>query len=235
MHELLTPAEMALADRLTIEGGTPGIELMRRAGRAVADTVAGRPLGSRVLVVCGTGNNGGDGFVAAALLEERGYPVRVALQGEREVLSGDAGLAASTWTEAIEDAATVEIGTATIVVDALLGAGLDRDVTGPMAEVIRRINASGRHVVSVDLPSGIDGASGQERGVAVKAGETVTFFRRKPGHVLLPGRLACGPVRLAEIGISDSCARYDLAEGVRKRARDVRACAAAAGDRRAQI
>lgn len=201
MIELLTPTQMSDADRLTIAGGTPGIELMRRAGRAVADAVARRPLGSRVAVLCGSGNNGGDGFVAATLLAERGYPVTLALQGRREDLRGDAALAAAGWRGAIADPGEIDLTACEVIVDALLGAGLDREVTGAVATLIGRVNESGRLVVAVDLPSGIDGASGAIRGVAVQASETVTFFRRKPGHLLLPGRLRCGPVRVADIGI----------------------------------
>jgi hydroxyethylthiazole kinase-like uncharacterized protein yjeF len=204
MIELLTPSEMARADRLAIERGTPGWELMRRAGRAVADAVSRRPLGSRILVICGTGNNGGDGFVAASLLKERGYPVRVALLGSRAGISGDAAQAAAGWPGQVEDAGAVDPSECDVIVDALLGAGIDRDVTGALAALIERVNASGRPVVAVDLPSGVDGATGLVRGVAVAASETMTFFRRKPGHLLLPGRLRCGPVRVAEIGIPDA-------------------------------
>jgi hydroxyethylthiazole kinase-like uncharacterized protein yjeF len=204
MIELLTPSEMARADRLAIAGGTSGWDLMRRAGRAVADAVSRRPLGSRVLVVCGTGNNGGDGFLAAGLLRERGYPVRVALYGRTDGMTGDAARAAAGWPEPVEDAGTLDPSGCDVIVDALLGAGLDRDITGALAALIEKINASGRTVVAVDLPSGVDGATGLVRGVAVAASETVTFFRRKPGHLLLPGRLRCGPVRVAEIGIPDA-------------------------------
>jgi hydroxyethylthiazole kinase-like uncharacterized protein yjeF len=204
MIELLTPSEMARADRLAIEGGTPGWDLMRRAGRAVADAVSRHSLGARVLVVCGTGNNGGDGFVAAAVLRDRGYRVRVALHGARAGMAGDAARAAAGWRGPVEDAGTVDPSGCDVIVDALLGAGLDRDVTGAVAALIETVNASGRTVLAVDLPSGVDGATGLVRGVAVEASETVTFFRRKPGHLLLPGRLRCGPVRVADIGIPDA-------------------------------
>ena len=203
MIELLTPVEMGEADRLTIAGGTPGIRLMERAGRAVADAVARRPLGTRVAIVCGPGNNGGDGFVAARILAERGFPVSVGLLGARERLKGDAAETAALWRGPVAPAADLDLTTAGVIVDALFGAGLDRPLEGEAAEIVRRINAAEVEVVAVDLPSGISGATGEVLGTAVEAEETVTFFRRKPGHVLMPGRLHTGKLRLADIGIPD--------------------------------
>ena len=211
MNELLTPDEMAECDRRTIASGIAGIKLMENAGRAVADAVARHPLGTRVLVVAGPGNNGGDGFVAARVLAERGYPVRLMLLGPIEALKGDAALAAYSWIgevepagAAIEPARAEAIAGADVIVDALFGAGLNRDVTGEALALIEAMNQSGAPIVAVDLPSGINGASGAVMGAAVRAAESVTFFRRKPGHVLLPGRLHAGKVRLADIGIPDS-------------------------------
>src|SRR3954447_4509267 len=130
MNELLTPDEMAACDALAIAGGIPGIALMEKAGRAVADAVARHPLGTRVLVVAGPGNNGGDGFVAARILAERGYPVRVLLLGEREGLRGDAAEAARLWRRSLEPATPDAIAGAGVIVDALFGAGLNRAVDG---------------------------------------------------------------------------------------------------------
>jgi hydroxyethylthiazole kinase-like uncharacterized protein yjeF len=200
MNELLSTSEMAEADRLTIAGGIAGITLMENAGRAVADAVAA--LGARrVLVVAGPGNNGGDGFIAARLLAERGHAVRVAFAGDRARLKGDAALAAGRWSGPTVAADLAAVGDYDVIIDALFGAGLDRDVEGLPRAVIEAINAAGVPVVAVDLPSGVNGTSGAVMGVAVKATQTVTFFRRKPGHLLLPGRLQCGPVAVADIGI----------------------------------
>ena len=131
MIELLDNAEMAEADRLAIAGGVAGIELMERAGQAVADAVAARHrAGSRVVVVAGPGNNGGDGFVAARLLARRGYAVLIMLLGEAWRLRGDAAIAARKWTGAVEAADPAKLDGAEVVIDALFGAGLDRPVEG---------------------------------------------------------------------------------------------------------
>jgi len=204
MIELLTPDEMAACDRLAIASGVPGIALMEKAGRAVADAVARRPLGTRVVVVAGPGNNGGDGFVAARVLAERGYPVRLMLLGDAAALKGDAAEAAKRWTGPVEAAAPERLAGAGVIVDALFGAGLNRVADGAARALIEAMNASGATIVAVDLPSGINGASGAVMGAAVRASESITFFRRKPGHLLLPGRLHAGKVRVADIGIPDS-------------------------------
>jgi len=207
MIELLSNAEMAEADRLAIAGGTAGIELMERAGEAVADAVAAcLPAASRVVVVAGPGNNGGDGFVAARLLAGRGYRVRVLLVGEAE-RKGDAALAAKRWGGPLTPADPEGLAAgdpSDLVIDALFGAGLDRPVDGLPRAMIESMNAQPAPILAVDLPSGISGTSGAVMGTAVKASRTVTFFRKKPGHLLLPGRIHCGPVSVADIGIPAS-------------------------------
>lgn len=199
---LLTVAEMAAADAATIASGTPGLALMERAGRAVADAVARRARpGMSVLALCGPGNNGGDGFVAARILAERGFKVTLALAGTREALRGDAAEMAKAWTGAVESIGAVDATRYELVVDALFGAGLSRPLEGEIAALVERVNASGRPVVAVDVPSGVSGDSGLAEGAAIRAIETVTFFRPKPGHLLYPGRALCGVVTLADIGI----------------------------------
>ncbi len=205
MIELLSNAEMTRADQLAIAGGVAGIDLMEQAGRAVADAVLARhPVGSRVVVVAGPGNNGGDGFVAARLLAERGYRVQVLLVDNAARLKGDAALAAKKWTGPIASAQPGGLEQAHVVIDALFGAGLDRPVEGLPRAMIESMNAQPAPIVAVDLPSGINGSSGAVMGTAVKAAQTVTFFRKKPGHVLLPGRLHCGAISVADIGIPDT-------------------------------
>jgi ADP-dependent NAD(P)H-hydrate dehydratase / NAD(P)H-hydrate epimerase len=204
MIELLTTAEMAEADRRTIAGGVAGIALMENAGRSVADAVTARhPPGLGVAVVAGPGNNGGDGFVAARFLAERGYRVRVLLVGDPNRLKDDAALAAQRWQGPTAAAAPAALMPADIVIDAVFGAGLDRPIEGVARAMIEAMNAA-PCVYAVDLPSGINGTTGAVMGLAVNATETVTFFRRKIGHVLLPGRLHCGNVRIADIGIAAS-------------------------------
>src|SRR4051812_27732027 len=126
MIELLTPKEMEECDRLTIAGGTSGMALMEKAGRAVANVVARHPLGTSIAVVAGPGNNGGDGFVAARVLAECGYPARVLLIGEPSALRGDAAEAARLWGSAVEVAAPQALSGAGVIVDAIFGAGLNR-------------------------------------------------------------------------------------------------------------
>jgi hydroxyethylthiazole kinase-like uncharacterized protein yjeF len=205
MIELLTNAEMAEADRLAIAGGVAGIALMESAGKAVAEAVAARqPPGSRVVVVAGPGNNGGDGFVAARLLAERRYSVQVLLVGKPDQLKGDAALAAKKWNGPLASAQPGAVEGADILIDALFGAGLDRPVEGLARSMIEAMNAQSAPVVAVDLPSGINGTSGAAMGVAVNAVQTVTFFRKKPGHLLIPGRFHCGATAVADIGIPGS-------------------------------
>jgi len=200
--ELLTTQEMSRADAAAIKSGTPGIALMEAAGKAVADEVVHcAPNCEAVLVLCGPGNNGGDGFVAARLLKERGFSVSLALLGVKDALKGDAREMAARWDGDIAPLGPDIVKDADVIVDAIFGAGLTRAVEGVAADTISAVNASGAVTVAVDVPSGVDGTTGEVCGPAVTATSTITFFRRKPGHLLLPGRAHCGDVRVADIGI----------------------------------
>jgi hydroxyethylthiazole kinase-like uncharacterized protein yjeF len=199
--EVLTTTEMERADRLTITAGTPGFALMMSAGQAVAEAAMGLVEEGPIMVVAGCGNNGGDGFVAAAELAARGRDVSVILLCERDSLQGDAALAARGWKYPVLPFNPQAIGKPALIIDALFGAGLNRPVKGDPLEMIEAINANGAPVLAVDLPSGINGTTGAVMGAAINAVETVTFFRRKPAHLLMPGRKHCGRVRVADIGI----------------------------------
>lgn len=198
-HELLTPDEMYRADALAMKAGIPSLRLMETAGLAVAEEIVRRYGARPTLVLCGPGNNGGDGFVVARYLKSWGWPVRVALLGSRDSLKGDAAAMAGHWDGPVE-AVGAMMG-ARLVVDALFGAGLSRAFP---VELAAAVNGAGCPVVAIDVPSGLDGLTGRARGASVRADVTVTFFRRKPGHVLLPGRLLCGEVVVADIGIPES-------------------------------
>lgn len=206
--ELLTNAEMARADALAAAAGVPTLTLMENAGRAVADAAEAvlRARGAAISVLCGPGNNGGDGFVAARLLKQRGYAVRVHLLGHRSQLKGDAAEMAGRWDDIIEPLGLGQpsFETDSLVIDALLGAGLSRPPEGTAASVIAAVNAAVVPVLAVDVPSGLDGSTGIAAGPVISADRTITFFRCKPGHVLEPGRSLCGDVFVADIGIPAS-------------------------------
>src|SRR6201992_1583789 len=200
--EVLTSAEMERADRLAIAAGTPGFALMLSAGQAVAEAAAELVEEGPIVVVAGPGNNGGDGFVAAAELAAQGREVSVIPMSERDALKGDAASAARGWKYPVLPFTPQAIGKPALIIDALFGAGLSRPLEGEAREMIEAINANGAPVLAVDLPSGINGTSGQVMGVTIGARETVHFYRKKPAHLLLPGRVHCGRVRVADIGIS---------------------------------
>jgi NAD(P)H-hydrate epimerase len=201
---ILTVAEMYRADQAAIEGGIPGDRLMEAAGKAVADVIIERWLPRPVSVLCGPGNNGGDGFVVARLLGAAGWPVRVGLLGDRDKLKGDAGINADRWSGPVEPLSPQLLDGAELVVDALFGAGLARPLDGVAAETVQAIGQRGIESVAVDMPSGVHGDSGAVLGVAAQACLTVTFVRRKPGHLLYPGRGLCGEVLVADIGIPEN-------------------------------
>ncbi|WP_294533972.1 NAD(P)H-hydrate dehydratase [uncultured Rhodoblastus sp.] len=202
--ELLTPAEMARADALTMASGAPGYALMLQAGRNIAEAAAGMLRageGQTVRVYCGPGKNGGDGYVAARLLREKGFDVEVGALGDPRLLRGDAAAARAEWGNDIVPAEQLDPRGANLAIDALFGAGLARPLDGAALAVVQKINASGAPTLAVDVPSGMDGANGAIGSECVVAAETVTFFRLKPGHLLAPGRFACGRIRLTQIGM----------------------------------
>jgi ADP-dependent NAD(P)H-hydrate dehydratase / NAD(P)H-hydrate epimerase len=199
--KLLTTAQMDEADRRTIAGGLPGVTLMHNAGMQVVREIQRRFTPRAVAVLCGPGNNGGDGFVIAAALKAAGWPVRVALLGTLEALRGDAAHHAAPLAAQIEPLAGTVLEDAALIVDAVFGSGINRPLDSAVTAVLR--DAAGRKfpIVAVDMPSGVLGDTGQADG-AVAATLTVTFAAKKPGHLLLPGRELCGETVVADIGIS---------------------------------
>jgi hydroxyethylthiazole kinase-like uncharacterized protein yjeF len=195
---LLSPAQMAQADQAAANRGYPGPALMEAAGRAVARAIRRHIGRCRVLVLAGPGNNGGDGYIAARLLAQDGWPVRLAALAPPRAGSDAAG-AARLWSGPTVPFTADESRRADVVVDAVFGAGLTRPVDGLAAETLQ----AARRVVAIDVPSGLDGATGLKLGYVPTAELTVTFFRLKPGHLLLPGRDLCGRIELADIGIPD--------------------------------
>lgn len=197
---LLTVDQMARADALAIEAGISGVELMENAGAGVAREIMARWKACPVAVLCGPGNNGGDGFVIARYLSDGGFAVRLALLGEASALKGDAARHRALWTGGVLSLDPSVLDGCDLVVDALFGAGLTRPLDGAARLVVDRINAQSIPCVGVDMPSGVHGDRGEILGVAPTCALSVTFFRRKPGHLLLPGRAVIGEVVVVDIG-----------------------------------
>ncbi len=202
---------MAAADFCTTKLGIPAISLMERAGRGVAEVAerVWRDAGAQgtILVVCGPGNNGGDGYVAARRLAMSSITVRVAQLGDITKIKGTAALAIEKCPCTIESLEGLSLAGVSLVIDALFGAGLSKSVTGLAASFINKINKSDIPVVSVDVPSGLYGDKGRADDVCIRASETVTFHAKKPGHLLYPGRALCGKLHVIDIGIDRGC--YD--------------------------
>ena len=203
---LLTTSEMGRADRLTIEAGTSGPNLMANAGLAVSAEIKRRYRAGLVCVLCGPGNNGGDGFVVASHLARAGWQVRLGLLGSLEALRGDARHHAGRWRDTIKPITADIVQNASVVVDAVFGSGLSRPFDGPAKQTLRAASAAGAALVAIDVPSGVSGDNGADLG-ATQAALTVTFFRKKPGHLLLPGRALCGELVVRDIGIADDVLR----------------------------
>lgn len=212
--ELLTCEEMYRADTLTIDSGKAGTVLMENAGQGIAREIASRYEPCHAVVLCGPGNNGGDGFVVARVLSAAGWPIRLGLLGDISALEGEAAEMAGAWSGPVEPLSTALLDDAELVIDALFGAGIARPIEGVAAEVVGEIAARGLGCVAVDVPSGIDGNTGAVLGVAPHAQLTITFFRKKPAHVLMPGRAHCGETVVVDIGIEESVLADIAPQGV---------------------
>ena len=219
MIRTISPQDMREMERAFLEGtGYPSILLMEHAAQAVVDALSAyAPGGGRVLFVCGNGNNGGDGCAAARLWMQRGGKADVWLLKSPSQMKGDAGVNAcllnscgASLNVLYNEAPEVPKDCAAIV-DALYGTGLSRELSGAALAAVQRMNESGLPVVAADIPSGVDGATGQVLGDAVHARETVTFHRAKHGLLLYPGRAYAGKLTVADIGILPE---WDGAQGI---------------------
>jgi ADP-dependent NAD(P)H-hydrate dehydratase / NAD(P)H-hydrate epimerase len=198
---LLTANEMGMADQAAVVAGVPAIDLMAAAGKAVADAVIQRWPMCSVLVLCGPGNNGGDGFVVAKLLQSAGWPVRLAFLGSVEKLSPEAAYFFHAWRGEVEEYSVDLLEQTDLVIDAMFGAGLTRPLEGKARDMVDAMIEREIPICAVDVPSGVDGTTGAALGKVAPAELTVTFFRKKPGHLLFPSRGLCGELVVADIGI----------------------------------
>lgn len=203
LETLMSVAQMTEADRVAPQEGVPSMTLMENAGRAVADAVGQRFAPRSVSVLCGPGNNGGDGYVAARILRQRGWPVRCLALADTARLKGDAAEAFRRWDHPVSPL-DADMPAEDLLIDALFGAGLSRPLEGEAAALAEQSKSWRHRIVSIDVPSGIHGDTGQPLGRrAFYAGLTVTFVRRKPAHLLIPGRVHCGTTILADIGMPE--------------------------------
>lgn len=228
MKYILNAQQMRCADQGTIRDiGIPSMVLMERAALALAEeavkvlngSCAGKNASYQILAVCGSGNNGGDGFAAARILREKGYPACVLFVGNPARMSEECTLQSQIYARLGGTTFFLNdpelnlqqerpcfheelFSQCSLIIDAVFGIGLCREVTGTYAEVIRLINSSGAPVIAADIPSGINSDTGAVEGIAVKADVTVTFEALKYGHLLYPGADHCGKVITAAIGIN---------------------------------
>ncbi len=200
--EILNVAQMYAADAAAAAAGIDSLTLMENAGAGVAKIILAEFAPKSVLVLCGPGNNGGDGFVIARHLRKAGIAVQLSLLASVPS-AGDAAVMARRWRRKPLSLLAAELDGVDLVVDALFGAGLKRAISGDARALLQQICDRRMTSVAVDIPSGIDGNSGELRGIALPAAMTVTFFRSKPGHYLMPGRRYCGRLRVIDIGIPD--------------------------------
>ncbi|MFH1029334.1 MAG: NAD(P)H-hydrate epimerase, partial [Pseudomonadota bacterium] len=225
---VVTAHTMQEIDKQTInEFGIPGLTLMENAGRCCVEEIIaefGLKGNNRAVILAGKGNNGGDGYVIARMLNQKGWSVKVFILAEREQISGDAAANLDKLSSNMINYCPhegqlpalhmEEIFQADVIVDAMLGTGLRSDIAGIYLEAIQLVNASGRPVLSVDIPSGIHGTTGRILGDAIRAYITVTFAFAKLGHVLYPGAEHTGRLIIADIGIPqklmESASGYDL-------------------------
>ena len=204
-YEILSTKEIYAAEKAAMDQNIPGLQLMENAGNAVARETAGIVDGRKVVVLCGPGNNGGDGFVAARILQNNGIHVQVATLDDPKRLTGDAKKNFKRWNASVEYTRNVRIEEhQPLIVDALFGSGLSRPLKNEALKIVNEITARDLDSIAIDIPSGINGDTGCILGGAIPAIKTITFLRPKPGHFLYPGKEFCGELTIKDIGIPDS-------------------------------
>jgi hydroxyethylthiazole kinase-like uncharacterized protein yjeF len=199
--EILSTHQMKLAEKAACTGKTNSFTLMQRAGKAVAEEIISRYSKQPVLVLCGTGNNGGDGFIVASTLKKKNWDVTLACAADTHDLQGDASRAADTWRDDIVSFEDLEIPEDGLIVDAVFGTGLSRPVEGQIYETLISLRETECPIIAVDVPSGMNADTGECQDCTPQAEITITFGWKKPGHLLLPGRQAAGEIIVADIGI----------------------------------
>ncbi len=203
--ELLSVSQMYQADRLTIEGGIPGVTLMEAAGRGIADFILENWSTGSALILCGPGNNGGDGYVVARLLQEQGWAIDLVAVGDPAALTGDAAVMKDQWSGDIHGMEDMSPMGHDLVVDGIFGAGFSRRLPDEVRAYFTEIREFDIPSIAIDVPSGVNGATGEVDEGAIPAAHTVTFFRAKTGHYLYPGRAYCGDLHVIDIGIDPDC------------------------------
>ena len=204
--EVLSVEEMYAVDQSAINADLTHELLMENAGVAVSEEIQRHWPATNTIILCGPGANGGDGWVIARRLAKAGWPVKVASLVDPKQLKGSSSIHANRWGRLVEPATPNALLGSNLIVDALFGAGLNRNLKNSEAALVKAMDEHPAPVISVDLPSGVNGNDGQVMGAAAKAAMTVTFFRKKPGHLLAPGRFLAGKTIVADIGIPEPLA-----------------------------
>jgi len=203
-HAILSCKHHRDLDKKTIKKFLPGYKLMENAGGEIFKIIKKKfKKKNKIKILCGPGNNGGDGFVVAKLLKENGY-LNVDLFSllAKKELKGDAKLAANNFNGKLKSFSNFKVSSDDLIIDGLFGSGLKKNISGNLKRIIEKINLKKPYCISIDIPSGINGDTGEIQGIAIQSKDTITFTRRKPGHLLTPGKEYCGNLITVDIGIN---------------------------------
>jgi len=203
-HVILSCKNHKDLDKRTIKKFIPGYKLMENAGGVIFKIIKKKfKKKKKIKILCGPGNNGGDGFVVAKLLEENGFQdVELFCLVTKNKLKGDAKIAANNFNKNLKSFNDFKISSNDLIIDGIFGSGLKRNISGNLKKIIEKINLKKPYCISIDTPSGINGDTGEIQGTALKSNDTITFTTKKPGHLLSPGSEYCGNVIVGDIGIN---------------------------------